>query len=146
MEIWRKAVVNAGINPLTAITGLPNGALVEEPRLGAVLTAAVAEACTVARAMGYPIETTAMVEQTMEVARRTGRNRSSMLQDIERGRRTEVDSITGVFVERGRALLVPVPVSETLLALVHGIERTTASGGPGASGAETKRSGPTILI
>lgn len=126
-EIWGKGIVNAGINPLTAITGLPNGALVEEGRLAQTMALAVVEATIVARALGHPFEEEKMVERTRDVARLTAANRSSMLQDIERGRRTEVDSITGVFVREGEARSIPVPVNATLLGLVHGIERTTAS-------------------
>ncbi|HWI51942.1 MAG TPA: ketopantoate reductase C-terminal domain-containing protein [Symbiobacteriaceae bacterium] len=55
------------------------------------------------------------------VARATAANRSSMLQDVERGRRTEVDAINGEVAARGRQLGVPTPVNETLLQLVNSL-------------------------
>ena len=55
------------------------------------------------------------------VCQRTAANRSSMLQDVERGRPTEIDSITGVIVAEGHRLGVPTPVSEVVWRLVRGI-------------------------
>ncbi|HWI51941.1 MAG TPA: ketopantoate reductase C-terminal domain-containing protein [Symbiobacteriaceae bacterium] len=55
------------------------------------------------------------------MARATAANRSSMLQDVERGRRTEVDAINGAVAERGQALGVPAPVNAALFDLVRSL-------------------------
>lgn len=124
-EVWAKVVVNAGINPLTAVTGLRNGALVEEEPLEELMAAACREAVAVARAEGVDLPDVDLVERTRQVAGATAGNKSSMLQDVERGRRTEIDAINGEVARRGRELGVETPVNRTLWALVRGIEATT---------------------
>lgn len=130
-EIWAKIVVNAGINPVTAITGLPNGALLEDPELEATMEAAAGEAAAVAEAQDATLPATDLVDRTREVARRTAENTSSMLQDIQRGRRTEIDAISAEVARRARDHGLEAPVNRTLAALVQGIEKTTRTTGPG---------------
>lgn len=124
-ELWAKAIVNAAINPLTAITGLRNGALLQEPGLAQALERACREAIAVADASGVRLPPGDLVERTRTVARLTGENKSSMLQDVERGRRTEIDAIVGTLVALGKLHEAATPTLSTLLSLVHGIERTT---------------------
>lgn len=117
--IWAKLAVNAGINPLTALLRVRNGALLERADARAVLETAVSEVVAVARAGGEDIAFEDPVTETLEVARRTGQNRSSMLQDLLRGAPTEIDAICGAVVRRGAELSVPTPVNETLWRLVR---------------------------
>ncbi|HLE97423.1 MAG TPA: 2-dehydropantoate 2-reductase, partial [Candidatus Thermoplasmatota archaeon] len=127
-EIWAKVAVNVAINPATAITGLPNGEMLRAPGLAWVLEAAAEEAAAVAEAVGVTLPPDDLVVRAREVAQRTATNKSSMLQDVERGRRTEIDALCGEVVRLGREHAVPTPVNATLLALVKGIERTTIAG------------------
>ena len=122
--LWNKVAVNAAINPLTAITGLPNGALLEVPELAALLEAVAQEVETIARATGVPVEEGSYVAQARLVAERTAKNRSSMLQDIERGRATEIDAICGAIVAAGAEAGVDAARNRALHALVKGIEAT----------------------
>jgi 2-dehydropantoate 2-reductase len=123
-KLWSKAAVNAAINPLTAIAGLPNGALLEVPELEAQMEATAREVEQVARAAGIEVEEEAWVSRAREVAQQTAKNRSSMLQDIERGRRTEIDAICGHVSEVAERHGVPAPRNEMLHGLVKGIEAT----------------------
>lgn len=123
-RLWAKAAVNAAINPITAITGLPNGALLEIDELERLHEAAAAETERVARAAGIGVDEGAWVEKARTVARRTARNRSSMLQDVERGQRTEIDAICGRIAEVAERHGEPTPVNRALHALVTGIEAT----------------------
>ena len=123
-EMWAKAIVNAGINPITAITGLPNGFLLKVPSLTALLERTCSEAIQVAIAAKIRLPPCNIIEKTKDVARRTEQNRSSMLQDIETGRRTEICSINGYISEMGKRHGVDTPVNSTLTALVKGIEQT----------------------
>jgi len=123
-EMWAKAIVNAGINPITAITGLSNGYLLKVPTLTALLERTCSEAIQVASAAKIRLPPCNIIEKTKDVARRTEENRSSMLQDIERGRRTEICSINGYIAEMGKRHGVDTPVNSTLTALVKGIEET----------------------
>jgi 2-dehydropantoate 2-reductase len=114
--------VNAGINPLTALTGLQNGFLLEIPALERLLEITCREGISVAKAADIALLDCDIIEKTKNVARLTAENRSSMLQDIEKGRRTEIDSINGKIVEVGKEHGVETPVNSVLLALIKGIE------------------------
>lgn len=127
-ELWAKVVVNAGINPITAITGLPNGQLLQQAGLKELMEKTVREAEAVARAAGVELPEGDLVERTRLVAGMTAENKSSMLQDIERGRRTEVEAICGAIVAQARSLGIGAPLNAALLALVRGIESTTRVG------------------
>ncbi|WP_048086236.1 ketopantoate reductase family protein [Archaeoglobus veneficus] len=116
---WEKAVINATINPLTALLRVENGKIVEIEDVWNVAESIAKECEEVMKAMGYKLNA---VELVREVATKTARNRSSMLQDIERGRRTEIEAITGEIVRKAKELGVETPVNELMLRLVRGLE------------------------
>jgi 2-dehydropantoate 2-reductase len=124
-RLWEKLAANAAINPLTALAGVRNGAVLDGS-LGGTAAAAAGEAAAAARASGVSLSATTAVEAMARVARATADNRSSMAQDLAAGRRTEVEAINGHVVDR----LDPraAPVNATLAALVRARE---ASGGTG---------------
>lgn len=121
---WGKVVVNAAINPVTALLRVPNGVLLEEGCEGAwgVARQAAEEAADVAARSGVRLPFENAEAYVAEVARRTAANRSSMLQDVERGRPTEIDAISGAIVAAGRRLGVPTPVNQLLWALVRSLD------------------------
>lgn len=122
-EIWKKVIVNAGINPLTAINRCKNGVLLQDATLERALEDVCQEAVQVANAHGIDITAEESISQTKEVARLTAENKSSMLQDVEKGRRTEIDSICGAISILGEEKGIPTPVNSTLTAIVEGLER-----------------------
>jgi 2-dehydropantoate 2-reductase len=91
-EVWRKAVVNAAINPVTALHRVPNGRLLEEPYRGQALRL-LGEARYAAGLAGFDFPQLEIEANFDRVLRATSENRSSMLQDVERGRPTEIDAI-----------------------------------------------------
>jgi len=121
-RLWEKLAVNAAINPVTALAGVENGALTTDPLADLARTAAV-ETAKVARADGTDLGEETATAAVATVARETARNRSSMLQDVTRGRRTEIDAINGYVVGRAAATGESVPVNRTLAALIRGWER-----------------------
>lgn len=126
--LWGKLVINVGINALTAIFGKTNHFLADEPSARKVLVAAVTEAVSVAKAQGIALPYADPVTRVIDVARITGETRSSMLSDVTRRRRTEIDAINGAIVRAGEHLGIKMPVNETLTQLVLAIEagyRTT---------------------
>jgi len=123
-EIWAKAAVSACVNPLTAILRVPNGKLLEGSTMSRLLSEICAECESVAKAAGIDLPYSSMVGRVRGVARDTRNNRSSMLQDVERGRRTEVEQINGAFVRYGLSRNVQTPLNLTLLAMVESIERS----------------------
>lgn len=119
--IWEKLQVNVGINAITALTGIRNGVIAQSGEARALSTAAVEESVRVSRAKGFPIRED-MVERVMAIARATAVNRSSMGQDVDRRKRTEIDAINGAIVRLGEELQIPVPVNRTLTQLVKILE------------------------
>jgi 2-dehydropantoate 2-reductase len=116
--LWGKLVINTAINPLTALLEVPNGALLEIPEARCLLAGAALEAASVAAAQGIPLPFADPVAAVEAVAQRTAANRSSMLQDLERGAPTEIDAICGAVVLSGERCNVPTPVNRVLWDLV----------------------------
>jgi 2-dehydropantoate 2-reductase len=117
-RLWTKLAVNAGINPVTALARVDNGAVLAEPLAGTA-RAAARETAEVAAAAGIDLDPGEAVAAMEGVARDTAENISSMRQDVEAGRRTEVDAINGYVLGQAEQ---PVPVNRTLAALVGGWE------------------------
>lgn len=121
--VWAKLLINVGINALTAIHRCPNGELLQSPAVLEKLSAAVREGEAVARAMGIHL-TEDPLTATLEVCRKTEQNLSSMLQDVNNRRPTEIDSINGEIAAAGRKLNIPTPVNDALIQQVKAIERS----------------------
>ncbi|GAB4440345.1 MAG: 2-dehydropantoate 2-reductase [Chloroflexi bacterium OHK40] len=124
--VWGKLVVNVGINALTALLRVPNGALLGAPAARSVLAGAVEEAAAVAAARGVRLPYADPVAHVEGVARATAANRSSTLQDVLRGGATEIATINGAVVREGARLGVPTPLNSALAALVAALEQTAA--------------------
>jgi 2-dehydropantoate 2-reductase len=116
---WGKLVINAAINPLTALLRVPNGTLLERPDARELMSLAAAEAAAVGLAQGLHLPFADPAAAAEDVARRTAANHSSMYQDVQRGRSTEIDAICGAVVEAGQRLGVATPVNRTLWLLVR---------------------------
>ncbi|MEM2143671.1 MAG: ketopantoate reductase family protein [Candidatus Thorarchaeota archaeon] len=122
--VWTKTIVNCGLNPVAALTGLRNGELYNNPLLRRLVVRLVEEATAVAMAMGVKLTTDDPVRYTLGTAKATFQNINSMLQDLLNGRRTEIDAISGSVIRLARQFDVPVPVTESVYALVRAIEST----------------------
>lgn len=120
--LWSKLIINAGINALTAITGLANGKLVEIAGTRRILQGAVTEATRVAKRKRIKLIYDDPLTKVEAVCEATAGNLSSMLQDVLRRKRTEVDFINGVIVRQAQELGIPVPVNSLLVDLVKTIE------------------------
>ncbi len=125
--IWSKVAVSASINPLTAVLRIENGQLLlSEPTLR-MMNEVCREAVSVGTASGITINPTATTRLVSSVARSTAGNRSSMLQDVERGRRTEIEQINGAIWRLGERLGSPAPLNMALWAMVSALERRGSS-------------------
>lgn len=122
--IWDKLLVNVATGALAAITGLDYGNLYDIPEIRDTALAAVAEAMAVARAAGVRPQT-ADPQAAWDLAARglPFGFRTSMLQSLDKGQTTEIDTVNGAVVAEGARLGVPTPVNATLLACVRGRER-----------------------
>ncbi|DAC35302.1 MAG: 2-dehydropantoate 2-reductase [Candidatus Thalassarchaeaceae archaeon] len=123
--VWRKLLLNVAINPVCAIAGVRNGAILEVPELWEQSLAAMSEAASVARGLGVNLGEVELEDHLRKVVEATSENRCSMLQDVMAGRLTEIDSLCGAVVERGEILGIPTPANQALHAMVKGIEKSS---------------------
>ena len=124
--VWSKLVINVGINALTALIGQTNGRLLELEETRTVMADLVAEAVAVARARGVRFTYSDPLGTVRDVAAKTGANRSSMLQDFDRHRESEIDFMNGAIVREAAALGIAAPVNATVTRLVKALDRIHA--------------------
>lgn len=125
--LWSKLIINIGINALTAITRLNNGRLVEFDETRRIMQLAVTEAVRVAKRKRIKLIYDDPLAKVEAVCEATAGNVSSMLQDILRGKRTEIDYINAVIVRQAQELGIPAPVNSLLVDLVKTIEKGGAA-------------------
>ncbi len=120
--VWKKAIINAAINPLGALMGCVNGEIIKNPHLVSLQEEIVREAVSVARAEGIPIDDETMLATVRDVCLKTSANRCSMLQDLDHHRKTEIDAINGYIVETGRQHGLGTPFNEAVYRMVRARE------------------------
>ena len=122
--LWSKLIINVGINALTAITRLNNGKLIEFESTRRILRDAVTEAVKIAKKKRVKLIYDDPLAKVEAVCEATSQNISSMLQDVLKKKRTEIDFINGVITRQGQSLGIPTPVNSVLVDLVKTIEST----------------------
>ncbi|MEN3000114.1 MAG: 2-dehydropantoate 2-reductase [Acidilobaceae archaeon] len=123
--IWLKLAANAVINPITALLRSENGVVLEQS-LRPLVECLSEEVRRAAEASGIELPEDPL-EYTLRIAERTRRNRSSMLEDLESGRRTEVEEINGHVVSVAAKFGLDARCNRTLLALLRSLEYHKAS-------------------
>ncbi len=123
-RIFQKLLVNVGINALSAILCIPNGKIIELKDAKDLQQSLVKEALEVIKKHGVDIglnlkEAISLVEQ---VCKKTAQNKSSMLQDRLKRKKTEIDAINGAIVRLGEELKIPTPFNTALLHLIKAME------------------------
>ncbi len=126
--IWSKAIFNATMNPLCALTRRTPGFLGAHEESRALIHALVEEGVAVANASGIAIPAQPIHDLTHVSVTDHADHEASMLQDVKAGRRTEVDAINGAIVEAAKAAGVAAPLTETLWRLVKLEEAKLAEG------------------
>ena len=116
-DIWVKIMGNAAYNPISALTMASMGAMVDDPDIEAVLRQVMAEVMDVGRAFGAEFNTS--IDQRIATTRKgASGHKTSMLQDLERGRMLEINPIIGAVAEVAKLVGVETPTIDTVLALV----------------------------
>ena len=121
-HVWLKGIVNHCINPLTVIHRCKNGVLLEHDEYLQHMTGLCAEALTVINAATVRLPSDDVIGRVKEVARLTADNRSSMLQDLDWGKRTEIDHITGYIIQQGKLHGLDLPLSDFVYYEVKNLE------------------------
>jgi 2-dehydropantoate 2-reductase len=122
-EIWKKLIVNSAINPLSCITRLKNGELIEDDAISNIMKKIIKECVDIANSLGLNIKFDEMVDYTWLVAKATADNKSSMLQDIEKGKITEIDFINGEIVRMAKSIGKRAVFNEIICDMVHDVEK-----------------------
>ena len=115
-ELWVKLWGNLSFNPISALTGATLEAMCQEPDTRAVIRDMMVEAQAVGEKLGvkFPIAVDKRIDGGMAV----GAHKTSMLQDLERGRPMEIDALVGAVSEMGQLTDTPTPTIDAILALV----------------------------
>jgi 2-dehydropantoate 2-reductase len=126
--VWGKLVINAAMNATCALTGASGEAALRSEAACAWLGLVAEETAAVAAALGVSLPYPDAAARVRQHCRDVGASKPSMLQDMERGRPTEIDAINGAVVREGKRLGVPTPYNEALLLLVKAREEVGRRG------------------
>lgn len=116
--IWDKLLVNIGLNPLTALTGLRNGYLLDYPETVLLMEQIVNEGADVAKALNISLNFDDPIQHCKDVSEGTRENISSMLADVLNKRRTEITNMNGAISKLGKEAGVPTPVNDVITNLI----------------------------
>jgi len=120
--IWKKVIVNAGINPLGAIFSIPNGKIIENKHSLKIQEEIVRESVKIASKMDINMNPDEMVKLTRDVCKKTSANLCSMLQDVNAKRKTEIDSINGTIIKYGKEKSIAAPYNEVIYHIIKAKE------------------------
>ena len=120
--VWSKLIINVGINAVTALSGLENGKLLDYPDMKSLMADLVTEAVLVAEKRGVTLSYSDPLQIVYDVSEKTALNRSSMLQDFDRGSLTEINFINNAIVREGAKLGIPTPFNSLISKLVKSME------------------------
>lgn len=123
-EIWLKLWGNVSFNPISALTHATLDVLCSDPGTRAVTRSMMVEAQQIAETFGVKFRVD--VDRRIEGGRKVGAHKTSMLQDLERGRPMEIDPLVTVVQEMGKLTKMPTPSIDTVLALV--VQRANVAG------------------
>lgn len=117
--LWGKLIINAAINPLTALLRITNGELLVRPAAQELMRELALETAMVASAQGVQLPFSDAVSAVEEVARKTANNHSSMYQDTLRGALTEIDAICGAITQIGEGAGIATPFNRVCWQLIR---------------------------
>ncbi len=121
-DIWKKLIVNAAINPLTAVLRVKNISVSESPCLRNLAEMIISESVKAAEADGIFFDYEEIRENVFNIAEKTAENRSSMLQDIENKRKTEIDYISGTAADRAEKAGIEKSVNRIMQNIIKVLE------------------------
>jgi 2-dehydropantoate 2-reductase len=127
--MWWKFMVNVSMNPPSAVLGAPYGVFQASVEARALMEALMREVIALAQVEGVNLSEQDIADWYPVLHTLSPRGKTSTLQDIEAGRKTEIEMFAGKVVELGRTHGIPTPVNETMLHLIHVLEQYPASAG-----------------
>ncbi|MBF0349671.1 MAG: 2-dehydropantoate 2-reductase [SAR324 cluster bacterium] len=126
LRLWKKLIVNCCVNPLTAILGCRNGDLLAHPQGPSLIRSICLEILPVAQAASISLSLGEMSLLVERVCTTTATNYSSMFQDIQQGRMTEIDYLNGYVLREAEKIYTHCPCNEMLTHMIHFMEQQRA--------------------
>jgi 2-dehydropantoate 2-reductase len=130
-EQWFKFMLNVGVNQVSALLRASYGAFAAVPELRELTRAAALEVVALSAREGVALSPGDVDRVFPILAKLAPEGKTSMLQDVEAGRKTEVEIFAGAVVELGRRRGVPTPVNEVLGKMLVAVERLAGVKGDG---------------
>ena len=145
---WAKLTVNSMANAIAGVTGMNSAEMRTSPDVFSITVKIAGEALTVAQTLGVQVEPVGGIpakayldaargvgleelrNKWVEAGRSIGAGRPSLLQDMMKGRRTEVDYLNGYVVRKGREVGVPTPMNEAIVEVAKRMEAGELKQGP----------------
>jgi 2-dehydropantoate 2-reductase len=124
--LWWKFMINVGVNQASAVMRAPYGAFQSSSDAQALMEALMREVIALAEAAGVNLVEQDLHDWYTFLNTLSPLGKTSMLQDIEAGRKTEVEIFAGKVVELGQTFGIPTPVNDTLLRIIHVLEQYQA--------------------
>lgn len=123
-EVWKKLVINAGLNPVAALTRLPTALMTTNESVRNQMKDVMREVLEIAAASGTDLRDSTDLDEMVAPKKRPGSLRASMLQDVLAGRSLEIEAIIGQVVEFAHQLGTPAPKCELILGLARGLDQS----------------------
>ena len=125
--LWRKFMINVGVNQVSALLRAPYGVFVNVREAGELMEAAMREVMEIAKAKGVDLREQDIDDWYRVMSNLSPTGKTSMLQDIEAGRKTEVEMFAGRVVELGKTYGIPTPVNDLIFKAIKVLEKTQRS-------------------
>jgi 2-dehydropantoate 2-reductase len=122
-SLWYKFMINVGINQASAVLRAPYGVFQSMPEAKEVMESAMRETVALSKSLGTGLRDADVVAWYDTLMKLAADGKTSMLQDVEAGRKTEVEAFAGTVIDLGEAAGIAVPVNRTLFNLIRAIER-----------------------
>lgn len=122
-SLWWKYMVNIGLNQVSAILRAPYGVFLAVPEAGDLIVKVMREVIAVANAAGVDLHENDIEEYIGVLGGMSPEGKTSMLQDVEAGRKTEVEMFAGELCRLGKHYNIPTPLNEMLLGMIRTIEQ-----------------------
>jgi 2-dehydropantoate 2-reductase len=122
--LWWKFMINVGVNQASAVMRAPYGVFQSSPDARAFMDSLMREVIVLAQRIGVNLGTPDLDGCYAVLKTLSPEGKTSMLQDIEAGRKTEIEVFAGKVVELGKSHGIPTPVNQTVLSIVHVLEQS----------------------
>lgn len=119
---WKKFMLNVGVNQVTAVTKAPYGKVTSIETNLTLFREAMKEVLIIAKASNIDLREEDVEEFVTLMSHFSPNSKTSMLQDVEAKRKTEVDYFAGTVIEMGKKLNIPTPVNNVLYCIIKSIE------------------------